>query len=145
MVPLCQLQANLEGRVDNVEVGRVEQIVEVGATSVDAPVAAVLQEHLGEGQDGDDQLAVSVVPVAELLQALLRVGMLIGVLDRRSGVQEDFAGEVSHLIALLQLVRGAKRLEDAVEAVQERDPVVQVPARKRPSCRELVELSGDQR
>ncbi len=112
---------------------------------VDAPVAAVLQEDLGEGEDGYDELAVSILPIAQLYQTLPTVRLLLGVLNRCAFVQEQVARKVSRLEAFVQLVGGAEGLENAVEPVQDGNPMIEVATREGPSCRELVELCGDER
>ena len=115
------------------------------AAGVNAPVSAVLQENPSEVENGYDQLAISVILVALLHKPFHAPCLFFAIFDRRPGIQEKIACKVSHLEALLQLVCGAKRFENVVESVQQRDPVVEIATWKRPSRWELVELPRNER
>lgn len=142
LIALRKLEANLQGGMNDGQIRRMKQAVEVHATRVYASVTAMLQENLGEGENGDDELAVSIFLIPELHQAFLGEGFLISVLHRCPLIQQQMALEVLHLELVMEVVSGAESVEKTVKAVQERDPVVQVAARERPSCRKLGKLVG---
>jgi hypothetical protein len=50
------------------------------------------------------------------------------------------AGKVYGLRSLIKLICFAEILEDDVESIQKRDPVIEVAPRKRPSCGEGWEM-----
>lgn len=54
--------------------------------------------------------------------------------------EEKIAPEVSELQTFVQAVGGAEALDDAVEPIQQGDPVIQVTPWEGPSRRKLVEM-----
>lgn len=115
------------------------------AARVNASIAAVLQQHLRKLQDCYDELTVSILLVSQLCQLGHIPRMVIMIFDRRSLLQQDFATEVSHLRTIAETVCGAEGLQNAVESVEQGQPVIQIATRERPSRGEFVELLGEQR
>lgn len=75
LVTLSQLDAHSQSCADDGEVGTVEQVVEMRATGIDATIAAVIQQHLCEPENGHNQIDVAVLPITQLrqLRRLLRL------------------------------------------------------------------------
>jgi hypothetical protein len=61
-----------------------------------------------------------------------------------AGFCQDLAGKRKRLRALVQLVCLAEVLEDDIEAVEERDPMVEVASREGPSRWEGCEVSWEE-
>ena len=94
------------------------------AAGVDAPVSTIVQQHTCEAEDGLKQL-----PVAIRIEACRPKGFRVpitsfaAIFEVLGTVEEEVAGEILNLRALIETVGGDETLEDVVEPIQERDPV----------------------
>lgn len=52
-------------------------------------------------------------------------------------IRKEFATEVPGLWALVQVVYATELVQNAVEAIQQRDPVVEITSTKRPARRKI--------
>ena len=113
------------------------------AARIDTAVAAVLQQVPGELQHGQDQLAIGALLEAQLCQLDRVPFVAIAEIDRLCRrLEEDLACEITGLRRIPELVCLNKAFEDVVKTVQKGDPVVHVAAGEGPSCRKLLEHTG---
>lgn len=91
-------------------------------------------------------MPIAVIFVALRLQLIQCPGIAtVGRGGARALIEKHVAAKLARLGALVELVGLAECLENVVEAVQKRDPVVQVASWERPSCRKCGEMLWKQR
>jgi hypothetical protein len=100
----------------------------VRAASVETPVTAILQKHPRKAEDRLDKLPVAIGSVSKLGE--------VGGVAALTRLYQDLAAKRSSLGTLIQLVRPAEVLEDGIESVEQRGPVVKVTSWEWPCRRE---------
>lgn len=137
MVALGQTQTDAQSGLKQGKGGCVQDVVEVGAACVQTAVATSFEQDAGEVQDGFHQLSVTLDGKAAALDLCHVAACRRSIFTISLRQYPNLKGLC--LRAFVERVFICEEFQDAVEAVECIDPVVEIAARKGPVVWEGVQ------